>query len=719
LVSTEASQVVRIRGDLEDHASKGYLCPKASALKWLAEDPDVVTKPLVRDGTSFREVGWDEAFSEVERLLGPIVRASGPDAVAIYYGNPASHCLSLALYSPHLMRLTRSRYSPGPVDTFPKQLATGLMFGGEFTIPVPDIDRTDLLWILGANPLASNGSFMVAPGVGKRLKAIQRRGGRVIVFDPRRTATADVSSEYHAIRPGSDALFLAAVANVLFERRLTRLDHLADLVERLDVLELRLRPFSPEAVEMACGIAAAEIRRLAAELAAAPTAAVYGRIGTCTQEFGSLASWLVEVLNVLTGNLDRPGGVMFSWPITGSPYTVPGPARLPRRNRFRSRVSGRPEVFGEFPAGCLSEEIMTAGPGQIEALITLGGNPAVSVPDGRLSAALDHLRALISVDIYVNETSSKAHVILPSEPHLEQPHFAFILQRMMLRQVAKWSEPVFQPDPTRPRDWEIVLRLRKVLQGRGADADLAQIDTELFAQEVHRATRTPGSAISGRNPDEIISMSPGIGPERLSDFLIRTGPYGDAYGERPAGLTLAVVRADPRGIDLGGLDSHLPDIIRTPSGLIDLAPADLLGDLTRLWDSTRRVVAPFKLIGRRELRTNNSWMHNLAGLARGKDRSKLQVNPIDALRIGVGDGDTARVTSNGGAVDAVVEVTDEVMPGVVCLPHGWGQRDPRLRVASTLPGVNSNVLGDVDLLDVPSGASVVNGLPVEVAAYPG
>jgi anaerobic selenocysteine-containing dehydrogenase len=713
VVTTDGDRVTRIRGDVLDPVSKGHLCPKASALKWIHEDPDVVRQPLVRDGSTFREVTWDEAFAEVERLLAPIVQDSGPDAVAVYYGNPASYCLSLSTYSPHLMRLTRSRYSPGPVDTFPKQLANGLMFGGEFTVPVPDIDRTDLLWILGANPLESNGSFMSVPNVRKRLEAIRERG-KLVVFDPRRTSTASIATEHHAIAPGTDALFLAAVVQVVLAEGLLRLDHLAELVERLPELTAAVEPFTPEVVAPTCAIPAAEIRRLARELAASPTAAVYGRIGTCTQEFGTLASRLVEVLNVITGNLDRPGGALFSWPSVGAPYTSPGPSRLPRRDRFRSRVSGRPEVFGEFPAGCLSEEIMEPGPGQIRALITVGGNPAVSIPDGRLPAALDHLDALISVDIYVNETTTRAHVILPSEPQLQQPHFASAIQRTMLRQVAKWSEPVFPVDVDRPRDWEIILRLRSLLQGGGVDVDVDAIDDDLFAQEVGRAVRTPGTTVFGRSADELIAMTDGAGPERVSDFLLRTGPYGDAYGADPDGLTLAKVRAEPRGIDLGGLEPHLPGVIRTPSGLIDLAPVDLVDDMTRLRASLERPAPPFRLVGRRDLRTNNSWMHNLPGLARGRDRSRLQIHPVDAERLGLADGDVARVCSNGGTVDVVTEVTEDVMPGVVSLPHGWGQRTPELTVASTLPGVNSNLLGDVDLLDVPSGASVVNGLPVDV-----
>jgi anaerobic selenocysteine-containing dehydrogenase len=713
VVSTEGDQVVRVRGDRDDLVSRGHICPKGAALKWLHHDPDRVRVPLVRRGDDFEEVDWAEAFERTDRLLGGVVRDIGAGAIAIYYGNPAATSLALNLYAAPLMRLTRSRWSAGPVDTFPIQLATGSMFGGAFTIPVPDLDRTELLWIVGANPVVSNGSLVVAPDFGGRLAQIQERGGRVVVFDPRRTATTRLADEHVIVRPGADALFLAAVVHELKRCHLVDFGRLAPHVERAGELFNAVRAFSPEAVEASCGIPASSTRRLARELASAERAVVYGRVGSCTQEFGTLTSWLIVVLNAVTGNLDEPGGAMFAWPAIGSALTEPGRPLPPRRDRFRCRAGEHGELFGELPVGCLSEEITLPGSGRIRGLITLAGNPARSVPDPRLEAALKSLRAMVSLDVYVNETTRHAHVLLPGQANLAQPHMPMQLQSVMLQQHIKWSEAVIS-EPDRPADWEIALRLRAILQGRGCETDLEADDLDIFSDLVASAVQRETSAIFGRSVREIVEATDGSGPERIVDFRLRTGPYGDAYGGRPGGLTLAGVRDHEEGVVVGELTSRLPSMLRTVSGLIDLAPAEIIADVPRL-QSRLDASAPLVLIGRRELRSLNSWMDNIPALTRGRARSRLEMNPLDASRLALTDGGRAIVSSQTGTITVEVEVTDDVPPGVVCLPHGQGhQAEKRLHVASSLPGASSNLLGDPGLLDVPSGTSVVNGLPVRV-----
>jgi anaerobic selenocysteine-containing dehydrogenase len=676
-----------------------------------------VTRPMVRTGVDWDEVGWDEAFAHLDERLTTVLAAHGTESLAVYVGNPASYDLALSLYTPAVFRIARHRFSPATVDTFPKQMANGHLFGGEFTIPMPDLVRTDLVWILGANPAVSNGSLMVTPDVTDRLQEVQRRGGRVVVFDPRRTATADRASEYHAIRPGTDALFLAAVLHTLYEENLTHLRHLAPFTNGVDELRRAVEPFAPEGVGPACRIDADQIRRLARELSAADRAVVYGRLGTCTQEFGTLASWFIEALNVVTGNLDRPGGAMFAWPFTGSELTMDGPPRLPRRGRWSSRVRGAPEVMGELPVACLAEEILTAGTGRIRALLTVAGNPALSVPDPRIGGALADLDMHVALDVYLNETTRHAHVLLPAEAHLQRPHMPLTQHSFMSRQVARWTEPSLPPDDDRPRDWQMMLRLWSILTGRGTSVPFEVLDDELFVARVSAEVRRPGSPVNGRAVDDIVAAAGGSGPERIVDFMVRCGPLGDGFGAHEGGLTLAEIKRHPHGLDLGGLEPRLPGALKTESGRIELAPGPLLGQLPALATALQRSPAgSVQLVGRRDVRTNNSWMHNVAGLARGKDRSRLQVNPQDATRLGLATGVRARVVGAQGEVVVEVEVTDAVMCGVVSLPHGWGHDAPGTRqaVAATRPGANVNVLADPFTIDPLTGTSVVNGFAVTV-----
>jgi anaerobic selenocysteine-containing dehydrogenase len=720
---SDDGQVGRIRGDAQDVLSHGFLCPKGVALRELHHDPDRVREPLVRRDGELVPVSWDEAFAEVARLLGPILADGDRRALAAYLGNPFAHGLSGMLYGRVLLKALGSPnvFSASTVDQYPKQVAAGWMFGSAVSVPVPDLDRTDLLLILGANPLASNGSLMTAPDVRGRLRAIQDRGGRVVVVDPRRTRTAQVASQHVPIRPGTDALLLLSLLHVIFAEGLDApLD--GELFGGLDEVRALAAGFAPEVTAPATRVPAETAAGLARELAAAPRAAVYGRMGTTTQRFGAVTSWLVDVLNAVTGNLDRPGGAMWTLPAAGSPTTrgEPGRGRGMRPPRFASRVRGLPEVLGELPVAALAEEIDTPGDGRVRALITLAGNPAVSTPNaGRLAAALEGLDALICIDLYVNETTRHADVLLPAPSPLERPHFDVLLLNFAVRDVANFSPPVLPRPAGMPDEWEVLLRVAAIVLGQPHDADPAGID-RLVALEAARREAPD------LDPEAVLDvLAPRVGPERLLDLLLRTGPYGAGFPELDApgrgadredgGLTLALLEAHPHGIDLGALKPRLPEVLRTPDGRVDLAPAPLLRAAEGLGALVGEA-GDLVLVGRRHLRSNNSWMHNLPLLAGGPERCTLQVHPDDAARLGVADGATVRVASRVGAVEVAAEVTDEVLAGVVCLPHGWGHDAPgaRLEVAARRPGVNSNVLTDETLLEGLTGTAVLNGIPVTV-----
>ena len=721
-IRTRGREVVAIRGDAEDVFSHGFICPKGYAMKELDADPDRLRTPLIKRHGRFEPASWDEAFAEIHRRLMPILSARGRDAVAVYLGNPGAHSMQLAIYNPVFLRAlgTRNIYSASTVDQMPKQVAVGLLFGTVLSTPVPDIDRTDYLLVLGADPFVSNGSLMTAPDVPGRLRAIRQRGGRIVVIDPRRSRTAGEASEHHHIKPGSDAYFLFGIVHTLFAEKLVRLGRLAEHVAGLEMVEALARDFAPDVVAPRCGIAADVIRRLARELTAAERAAVYARIGTCTQEFGTLASWLVDVVNVLTGHLDQPGGAMFTRPATGAPHTrgTPGKGKGVRFGRRHSRVRQAPEVYGELPAACLSEEIETEGDGQVRALITIAGNPVLSTPNGgRLDAALGTLDFMLSLDIFLNETTRHADVILPGLSPFEQSHYDVLLRQLAIRNVATYSLPVFEPPPDQPPEWRTLLRLTGLITGQGPDADVDGLDDFVTAQRVEHEVAAPASPIHGRDPGEIVAaLAPRRGPERQLDLMLRTGPYGDGFGARPEGLTLAALEAQPHGIDFGALTPRIPEVLRTPSGRIELAPAALVADVERLRAGVARNGDGMLLIGRRDLRSNNSWMHNAPVLVKGKARCTMLVHPNDAARLGLADGGLAQVTSRVGAVAVPVEITDAMMPGVVSIPHGWGHDLPgiQLSVAATHAGVNCNRLVDEFALDPLSGNAVLNGVPVTI-----
>ncbi|QOL48494.1 molybdopterin-dependent oxidoreductase [Massilia litorea] len=711
----EEGRVVRIRGDRNDVFSKGFLCPKAIGLKDLHDDPDRLRLPLIKRDGKFVEASWMEAYAEIERRLPPIIAAGGPDAVATVLGNPVSHKMSLMLYFPRLARAlgTRNMFSASSVDQVPKMLSVGLMFGSWLSVPVPDIERCDFLLILGANPMVSNGSLWTVPDFRGKAKALRARGGRMVVVDPRRTETAEVADAHHFIRPGADVFFLLGMVQALFEEGLVRPGRLAAHCNGFEELAAAVRDYVPERVAARCGIDAATIRGLARTLAATPRAAIYGRIGTCTQQFGTLCSWLIDVINVLTGHLDEEGGAMFPKAAAFAANTrgKPGAGRGVVSGRHRSRVSGAVEVAGELPITCLAEEIDTPGPGQVKALIAIAGNPVLSSPNGpRLAAALDGLEFMVSLDIYLNETSRHADVILPGPSPLEDAHYDVSFTQFSHRNHARYSPPVLPRQPGQPDEWESLLRIAAIAQGQGASTDIEALDAAALEQELDKLFGPAAAQV-------MAALAPQRGPERLLDLALRTGPYGDGFGRMPAGLTLDKIRQAPSGIDLGPMTQRIPEALRTPSGKIELAPPMLLDDLARVAADLAAPAPDLVIVGRRQLRSNNSWMHNLPALAKGAYRCTALVHPVDAARLGLFDGGMAQLRNGERRIDVQVEVSDEMMPGVVSLPHGWGHdlAGTRLGVAAGRPGVNLNALLDENLRDPLSGNAVLSGVAVEMA----
>ncbi|RPK79019.1 MULTISPECIES: molybdopterin-dependent oxidoreductase [Streptomyces] len=708
-LTIEGTAVTGARGDRDDIFSRGFICPKGASFGGLDADPDRLRVPLVRgDDGELREAAWSEAFDLIAARIPALTKDHGPGAVGVVLGNPNVHTMAGFLYPPLLLGALRTRnvFTASTLDQMPKHVSSGLLFGDAHAIPVPDLDRTDHLLLIGANPLESNGSLCTAPDFPGRLKALRRRGGTLTVIDPRRTRTARLADRHVAIRPGADALLLAALAQTLLAEKLADPGPLAEHLEGIDELAAALADFTPDAVAPACDVDADSITAIARELAAAPTAAVYGRIGSCTVEHGTLASWLVDVLNILTGNLDRPGGALFPLSATarapraaepGTREAAPGKGFA--LGRWSSRVSGHPEAKGELPIAALAEEIDTPGEDRIRALVVIAANPVLSAPDGdRLDAALaEGLDFMVSVDPYLNETSRHADVVLPPPPPSQSAHFDFALNNFAVHNQVRYTRAAVPLEDGRMDESEIHARLVLAVSGMhgakpSAVDDLA-IDTALTRAGV---PKEQAAGLTGAN-----------GPERRLDLMLRLGPYG---------LTLEQLLAHPHGIDLGPLKPRVPDVLRTRSGHIELLPEPIAADLPRLRRALGDRPAALVLVGRRHLRSNNSWMHNVGSLTGGSNVCTLQIHPDDAARLGLVDGATVRIESSGGGIEAPAEITDTVRSGVVSLPHGWGHSRPgtRMAVAAAHPGANVNQLLDGTLLDPLSGTAVLNAIPVSV-----
>lgn len=710
VITHQDGQILSIKGDPDDPLSRGHVCPKVMGLQDIHEDPDRLRRPVKRVGRDWQEISWEEAFATIEENVKRIRREHGPAALGVYVGNPTIHSPGMLLIPPFIHALgAHQRFSATSVDQLPSMLAGLQMFGHQLLMPVPDLDRTDFFLILGGNPAASNGSLMTAGDPMGRIKAIRERGGRVVLIDPRRTETADKVDEHLFIRPGTDFFFLAAFAQVLFAENHVRLRHLGEHVTGLDDLRQAVAPFTPEAVAGITGIAAEKIRELARAFAAAQRGACYGRIGACVQEFGGLTTWLLTAINVLTGNLDREGGMMFSNP----PFNLVELGPRGEYAKHRSRVRGLPSFGGELPAAALAEEILTPGQGQIRLLATHAGNPVLSTPNGRqLEQALEQLDFMFSIDIYINETTRHAHIILPPVSPLERSHMDIALAAVSVRNFAKWSPAMLEPPADSRQDWQILLELSNRL---GESGRLGRYVRQGVQATVER-----------------------LGLDAGLDLMLRFGPYGthaklvqkkSSATERVMsvlrpdrnGLSLSRLAEHPHGIDLGPLRPVLPQALCTADKKIHLAPDIYLQDVERAHQKLKDGAGEgMRLIGRRHVRSNNSWLHNSQRLVKGKPRCTALLHPDDAARLGVADGGSVRISSRVGSIEVPVEITDRIMPGVVSVPHGWGhgREGVRLDVAKKVAGVSLNDVTDERLVDVLTGMPVFNGLPVTVTAVP-
>jgi len=698
-IAANGDERLEIRGDKDDPFSRGYICPKAVALQDIHYDKDRLKHPVRRTGDGWQRIGWDEAFDEVAQNLKRIKTKYGRNSIAAYLGNPTVHNYGAILFAPPFLRSlrTRNKFSATSVDQLAHHLSAYLMFGHQLLLPIPDLERTRFFLILGANPVVSNGSLMTAPGMPRRLQEIRERGGKVILIDPRYNETARVVDRHLFIRPGTDVLLLLALLHVVFEEGLTRLDHLASFTKGVKTVADLVVQFPPERVAATTGIDAVEIRNLAREFAAAESAVCYGRIGVSTQEFGGLCQWLINVLNIVTGNLDRPGGAMFTLPAFDP---ISAPESLAARGSFarrHSRVRKLPEFTGEFPVVALAEEILTEGPEQVKALVTLAGNPVLSTPNGReLDRALASLAFMVSIDFYINETTRHAHIILPPTSSLERGHYDLAFNLLAVRNTAKYSPALFEPAGDTREDWEILLELQ---------------------------TRMEHAPLPGRVKRKFMQQF--LGPERMLDLGLRFGPYGAKFNPFSSGLTLQKLKKAVHGIDLGPLKPCLPARLRTADKCIDLAPEAIVKDVERvkskfvdgaLHESNGHLL----LIGRRQLRSNNSWMHNSERLVKGKPRCTILMHPEDAAQRGLEKGENVMVRSRVGSIVVPVEISDEIMPGVVSIPHGWGHDRPgnQMEVAQQHAGESINDLTDNQAIDSLCGTAAFNGTLVTVDSLP-
>ncbi|NWB87715.1 molybdopterin oxidoreductase family protein [Pseudomonas gingeri] len=676
--TTEASvQITSIKGDPLDTFSRGHICPKAVALQDIQNDPDRLRQPMRRVGSDWLPIEWDEAFALVAERLAAIQARHGQNAVAIYQGNPSVHNYGLMTHSNYFLGLlkTRNRFSATSVDQLPHHLSSHLMYGHGLLLPIPDIDHTDFMLILGGNPLASNGSIMTVPDVEKRLKAIQARGGKVVVVDPRRSETAAMADQHLFVRPGGDAALLFGLLNTLFAEGLTRASHLP--VDGLDEVRQAVAGFSAESMSPLCAVPAAQIRQLARDFAAADKAVCYGRMGVSTQSFGTLCHWLVQLINLVTGNLDRVGGALCTEPAVDLVASTSGG----HFNRWQSRVSGLPEYSGELPVSALAEEMLSEGEGQVRALVTIAGNPVLSTPNGRqLEQALDGLEFMVSIDLYINETTRYADLILPSTSALENDHYDTTFNMFAVRNVSRFNKAILAKPAGALHDWEIFVGLAKAF-----------------------------SSLTGQ------VLKPTMAPAQMIDMGLRMGLYGDASSHQ---LSLKTLEDFPHGVDLGALKPNLVPRLKTPGQRVQAAPAVILADLARFAAQQAPQVGELLMIGRRHVRSNNSWMHNYHRLVKGKPRHQLLMHPDDLASRSLEDGQRVQVSSRVGMIEVEVLASLEMMPGVVSLPHGWGHARPgvKMAIASGQPGSSANDLTDERQLDVLSGNAALNGVPVTVAA---
>ncbi|PKA00229.1 dehydrogenase [Leptospira levettii] len=694
-IEVKNGTIQNFKGDILDQFSRGHICPKGPELKSLYEDPDRIKFPIKRTNSGWEKVSWVEALSDIAKQIVDLQTKYGNDVVAIYNGNPNVHNYGSMLYGQRFTSRikTKNNFSATSVDQLPHQLLSYLMFGHQLLVPIPDIDRTTYFLILGGNPFASNGSLMTVPDVKKRLKAIQDRGGKYVVIDPRKTETAEHANEHIFIKPGTDVFFLLSLLNVIFEKKRNKPNSLVN-EEDLNSIQRLTNEFHPSVVSKITGIPMDTIERIAMEFVNASSAVCYGRVGVSTQEFGALCQWLINVINIVTGNLDKEGGAMFTLPavdLVGEGSTMrSSPGSF---NTYQSRVRKLPEFNDELPVSALAEEILTDGEGQIRVLATSAGNPVLSTPNGsKLEKALSQLDLMISFDFYLNETTKHAHYILPPTSTLEHDHYDLIFNVFAVRNTSRYNQPLFQPEEGMLHDWEIFSDLTKRIE-------LVRSGKEL-PSELIRTKLTPASII---------------------DHALKSGPYGSKHNTEIQ-MSLELLKNSPHGIDLGPLKKSFPERLYTKDKKIQLFPTLLQNDIPRLKTKFNEHLNsghsnfPYLLIGRRHLRNNNSWMHNLPKLMTGKPRCTMMVHPDDASLLGISNHEEVIVESKVGKLRIPVEITDELMKGVVSIPHGFGHNrsGTNQKVATQFSGVSINDLTDDQSIDEFSGNAAFSGIQVKI-----
>ncbi|MCV6626778.1 MAG: molybdopterin-dependent oxidoreductase, partial [Cellvibrionaceae bacterium] len=683
-IQTQGDEIIAIKGDKNDPLGRGHICPKAVALQDLHNDPERLRKPVKKVNGQWLEIEWDEALQLAAQGIHQLQQQHGNNALAIYAGNPNVHNYGSLTHGSMLSKMLRSknRFSATSLDQLPCQLLCYLMYGHQIAVPIADIDNTDYFVIMGGNPMASNGSMMTVPDISKRLKAIKQRGGEVVVIDPRRSETAEVATSHLPIKPGSDAYALMAIIHTLFEEELVQLGHLKALLKNIEAVRPLAANFKPEDVAHKTGISAEALRQMARKLANTQRAAFYGRMGISTQRYGSLCNWAIQIINILAGNLDRVGGTLLSHPAAG--MVKPGEAGAGNFGRWHSRVSQLPEFNGEIPAAVMAEEMLTPGEDQAKGLFIMAGNPVSSSPNGQqLDKALAGLDFMVAVDIYINETTRHADLILPPTTTLEHDHYDLAFLRLAVRNTVRFNEPLFEPSPGAKHDWEIF---------NGLAAALAECKG--------------------------IEFQPLPAPEQLINFGLQMGPYGS---EHELNLSIDKLKQLPHGIDLGPLKPSITQgRLCTEDGLIDCLPDIIPSEIEHLQaDLATADTSELLLIGRRHVRDCNSWMHNSHRLTKGKARWQLYMHPDDCAQRNVKDGDEVRIRSRVGELHVAVKASDEMMPGVVSLPHGWGHNSRngvKMTIANAQAGVNCNDLTDDAYYDRASGNAALNGVPVEVQA---
>lgn len=699
-IKHDRGEVISVKGNPNDILSQGHICPKGVAIQDIHSDPDRLRAPVKRNGDKWEAISWDEAFDITAQKLVAVQKQHGNDAVAFYWGNPVVHNFGAFMSASKIRKClkTKNNFSAASVDTLPSELVQYLMYGSMFLYTVPDIDRTDYMLILGANPAVSNGSLWSAGDIKKRMKNLTSKGGKIVLIDPRRTETAKLASEHHFIKPGTDAVFLLAVLRVIFEIELVNVGRLTKWLEGWEKIRPVVDSYTLEEASDITGISTKSIEQIAVELATSERAICYGRMGTSTQAFGGLCQWLIQIINIATGNLDREGGVMFANPA----FDFPRIAAQGSHNRYSTRVRSLPETCGTLPSVALAEEILTPGPGQVKAFICNAGNPVLTTPNGKkLEDALDSLEFMVSVDFYINETSRKADIILPPTGPLEHSNYDILFNLMAVRNIAKYSHSMTKTGQNTRDDWEIydgLIKRINWLKGKKG---------------------TPASRFWNR----LTNIIPYLGtPEFILDIALRKGPHGKGFTPFKKGLSLKRLRQAPNGIDLGPLTPRLPGRLFTKDKMINVAPSIFVKDVLRLKKehstSNCQPSSSLLLIGRRDKRTNNSWMHNSKRMIKGNNRCTAMIHPDDATQHQLTDGQEITISSRIGSIQINAEISDEVSPGVVSIPHGWGHNrsGTNLNIAEQMPGVSVNDITDELAIDEISGTAAVNGIPIQISA---